>query len=57
MHSKGKAHLDLKPENLLFDSNFNLLLADFAHSRDTCATGPIGRLGTPSYNSPELFLY
>lgn len=33
MHAKGFVHLDLKPDNLLLDSNNDLKLADFGLSQ------------------------
>ncbi len=47
LHARGRAHLDVKPENLLVDPTGQLFLAD--------ALAP-GGLGTPPYAAPELAL-
>lgn len=58
IHNKGYAHRDLKPDNLLLGTNYELLIADFGHS--TLLQGKKGdgklssRLGTPIYNAPEV---
>jgi len=53
LHSMGVSHLDLKPENLLLGSEFQLKIADFDLSYkkgDLMITGK----GTKNYRAPEL---
>lgn len=54
MHSKGVYHMDIKPENIVFDSDFNLKLIDFGLSTEK--TTSTQRCGTPDYHSPELYM-
>ncbi len=60
-HAAGLVHGGLKPENILFDSSGNVVLADFGLARvtersaDPSTTAPpvyVGR-GHPSYMAPE----
>jgi len=51
MHEHGCAHLDIKPENLLFDEKFQLKIADFDLSYGNPETFVAGR-GTKNYRSP-----
>lgn len=59
MHSKGYSHRDVKAENLLLDSNYNLKLADFGFSAPIVGHDGSGQLysckGSPNYMAPELF--
>lgn len=56
MHELGLAHLDIKPQNILFDKNFNIKIADFGTiEEDINGDGlTLWRKGTESYMAPEL---
>jgi len=56
MHTRGKGHRDIKPDNLVFDSNGNLKLIDFGFVCDT--DNEVGgyykdSCGTTQYMPPE----
>lgn len=52
MHSQSIAHLDLKLENLLIDSDFSLKIIDFDQSH--IQGEKVVCLGTNSYRAPEI---
>ena len=53
IHSKGIAHLDLKPENLLIDEDFVLKIADFDLSQSVGEKSLISG-GTIDFRAPEI---
>ena len=58
MHTKGFAHQDIKPENILLANDYVLKLADFGFScllKGKDNTGILHtKLGTPGYMAPEI---
>jgi len=59
-HNAGVAHRDIKPQNLLLDSRFNIKLTDFGLSKvfesDADAVMKTTYVGTRGYQAPELLL-
>ena len=53
---KGIVHRDLKPDNLLFDNNGYLHLADFGLARMVPYIHDTDTSGTPGYMAPEAYL-
>jgi serine/threonine protein kinase len=56
LHRHGVAHCDLKPDNIRFRANGDLVLIDFDTSvwLNRASTGGTRRIGTPAYRDPYL---
>ncbi|KAK8845881.1 hypothetical protein M9Y10_020808 [Tritrichomonas musculus] len=54
LHSLGIAHGDIKPENVLLDSNFNSKLSDFGYCKTEKIVGDESKNGSLHYAAPEL---
>lgn len=55
VHAHGYIHRDLKPQNILFDSDGVAYLADFGIARLADSTQSTALAGTPRYMAPEQF--
>lgn len=56
IHCQHVIHRDIKPDNVLLDTNYNIKLIDFGLSNKYSSQSPLKtRVGTPCYASPEIF--
>lgn len=54
LHKNNIIHRDMKPENLVFDSDGYLRITDLGISREIRAENSQDTSGTPGYMSPEV---
>jgi serine/threonine protein kinase len=55
LHDQGIAHNDLKPENVIIDSNGRAKLIDFGYAKTEATADDDQKSGTLMYAAPELF--
>jgi serine/threonine protein kinase len=55
MHSRGIAHLDIKPDNILLTKDLEPKICDFGHSRKISELPQTFKYGTKKYASPEFY--
>jgi len=54
LHSCGIIHRDIRPQNLVFDSNGYIKIIDFGLARIMQANNSADTSGTPCYMAPEI---
>ena len=59
-HNRNICHLDIKPDNIIFDKDFNPIIIDFGLSNKYRNDNNeiiiyVGNLGTKNYKSPEMW--
>jgi len=55
IHAQDICHRDIKPPNILVDTNLNVKLTDFGVARPVDMTASTDVVGTPLYMAPEAF--
>jgi len=56
LHNNGVIHRDLRPENVLFDTEGYVKLIDYGHARIHQAQNSSDTSGSPGYSAPEIVL-